>query len=63
MIKVKDGVATREPLPDFLYGLLPESLADLSWTDPALGVQDLAWWPEENTEGPLGADKKWSAGY
>lgn len=61
MIKVKDGVATREPIPVFLYGLLPESLVDLSWTDPALGVQDSAWWPEENTEGELGANKKWGA--
>lgn len=61
MIKVRNGIATREPIPAFLIGLLPESLADLSWTDPALGVQDLAWWPEENTEGPLGANKKWGA--
>ena len=61
MIKVKDGVASREPLPDFLYGLMPESLVDLSWTDPALGVQQDAWWPEENTEGELAANKKWGA--
>lgn len=61
MIKVKDGVASREPLPDFLYGLMPESLIDLSWTDPALGVQRDAWWPEENAEGELGANKKWGA--
>lgn len=61
MIKVQDVVATREPIPDFLYGLLPESLVDLSWTDPALGVQDVAWWPEENTEGELGTNKKWGA--
>ena len=61
MIKVKDGVATREPIPAFLYGLLPESLADLSWTDPALGVQDCAWWPEEDVSGELGTNKKWGA--
>lgn len=61
MIKVKDGVASREPLPDFLHGLMPESLVDLSWTDPALGVQQDAWWPEENTEGELGVNKKWGA--
>jgi len=59
MIKVKDGIATREPIPAFLYGLLPESLADLSWTDPALGVQDCAWWPEEDVSGELGTNKKW----
>ncbi|WP_207291504.1 DUF4376 domain-containing protein [Pseudomonas sp. DP16D-R1] len=61
MIKVKDGAASREPLPDFLYGLMPESVADLSWTDPSLGVQDVAWWPEENAEGELGTNKKWGA--
>lgn len=47
MIKVQNSTATREPLPQFLQGLAAESLADLSWTDPALGVQDCAWWPEE----------------
>lgn len=46
MIKVQDNQATRAPIPAFLIGLAPESLADLSWTDPALGVQDCAWWPE-----------------
>ena len=61
MIKVQNGTATREPLPVFLHGLLPESLVDLSWTDPQLGVQNAAWWPEENTEGELGANKKWGA--
>lgn len=59
MIKVKDGVASREPLPDFLYGLMPESLVDLSWTDPALGVQGSAWWPEEDTPVELEPDMKW----
>ena len=61
MIKVENGVATREPIPAFLYGLLPESLADLSWTDPALGVQGATWWPEEDVSGELGTDKKWGA--
>lgn len=46
MIKVQNNTATREPIPAFLQGLAPESLADLSWTDPALGVQDCAWLPE-----------------
>ena len=61
MVKVQNGTAVREPIPPFLHGLLPESLADLSWTDPALGVQDVAWWPEENAEGELGVNKKWGA--
>lgn len=63
MIKVENGIATREPIPSFLVSpnLLPESLADLSWTDPSYGVQDAAWWPEENTEGELGINKKWGA--
>jgi len=61
MIKVENGTVTRELLPAFLVNLLPESLADLSWTDPALGVQNCAWWPEENTEGELAPNKKWGA--
>jgi len=54
MIKVQNNTATREPLPPFLRGLAPESLADLGWTDPALGVSDAAWWPEEDQSAPLG---------
>lgn len=61
MVKVENGIATREPLPAFLQGLLPESLVDLSWTDPGLGVQGCAWWSEENIEGELGINKKWGA--
>lgn len=54
MIKVQSNLATREPLPTFLQGLAPESLADLSWTDPALGVSDSAWWPEVDESPALG---------
>lgn len=54
MIKVHNGIAVREPIPDFIRGLAPESLADLSWTDPALGVSDAAWWPEEDQSPALG---------
>lgn len=65
MVKVENGVATREPIPDFLdQSGTPEALAsllDLSWTDPSLGVQDSAWWPEENGDVELGANKKWDA--
>ncbi len=48
MIKIQNNTLSREPLPRFLLGLASSSLADLSWTDPALGVQDCAWWPEED---------------
>jgi hypothetical protein len=61
MVKIENGVASREPLPKFLMGLAPESLADLSWTDPQLGVQGAAWWPEEDQSGELAANKKWGA--
>ena len=65
MVKVENGIATREPIPDFLdRSGTPEALAallDLSWTDPALGVQSAAWWPEENNEGELASGKKWGA--
>lgn len=61
MVKVENGKPSREDLPDFLKGLASESLPDLSWTDPALGVQGSAWWPEEDGDGELGANKKWGA--
>lgn len=48
MIKIQSNTLTREPLPPFLQGLAPQSLTDLSWTDPQLGVSDCAWWPEED---------------
>lgn len=47
MFKIIGNQVTRKPLPTFLQGLALESLADLSWTDPALGVQEAAWWPED----------------
>ena len=53
MIKIQNNTATREPIPVFLQGLSPESLADLSWTDPQLGVQDCAWWSETYDDVPI----------
>lgn len=55
MIKVNLSTqqSTRDPLPSFLYGLQPESLQDLSWTDPTLGVSDYAWWHEVDKSQPL----------
>jgi hypothetical protein len=65
MIKIQNGIPTREPVPDFLdQSDTPEaraSLLDLSWTDPQFGVQDAAWWPEENADSELGTNKKWGA--
>ena len=54
MVKVQNNIATSEPIPPFLIGLAAESLADLSWTDPALGVSDCAWWPEVDHSPVLG---------
>lgn len=53
MIKVQNNTATREGIPAFLQGLAQESLVDLSWTDPALGVSDAAWWPEVDQSSAL----------
>lgn len=61
MIKVQSNAVTREPLPPFLRGLAPSSLADLSWTDPALGVSDCAWWPEEDQSPALGEFERYGA--
>lgn len=54
MIKIKNNIASREVLPVFLQGLTNESLQDLSWTDASLGVQDCAWYPEEDQSQSLG---------
>lgn len=48
--------AERVPLPDFLAGLAPESLANLAWTDRELGVQDYAWWPSLDETPSFDAD-------
>lgn len=61
MIKVQNNTATREPIPAFLHGLTPESLQDLSWTDPQLGVQDAAWWPEEDQSPALSERQRYGA--
>lgn len=57
MIKVQNNIATREPLPSFLRGLSPETLRDLSFTDPALGVQDVQWLPEDDQTPELGENQ------
>lgn len=57
MIKVENNVATREPIPSFLLGVDENALADLSWTDPALGVSEAAWWPENDQSPELGLDQ------
>ena len=59
MIKVQNNIPTREALPAFLQGLQVESLADLSWTDPALGVSDCKWLPEVDTSPALGAYERY----
>lgn len=61
MIKVQNNTATREGIPAFLQGLAPESLADLSWTDPALGVADAAWWPEVDQSPALQRHERYDA--
>ncbi|MAD43584.1 MAG: hypothetical protein CMH98_01145 [Oceanospirillaceae bacterium] len=45
-VNLQTNTAQRVPLPQFLKGLKPESLKDLSWTDPALNLHGYGWWPE-----------------
>jgi hypothetical protein len=54
LIYVTPTGASRTPIPEYLEGLDPESLADLSWTDPSLGLQGCAWWPGVDESEPLG---------
>ena len=61
MIKVQNGVATREPIPQFLIGLPAQTLMDLTFTDPAQGVHDCAWWPEEDRSLQLGLYQRYGA--
>lgn len=61
MIKIQNNTATREPIPQFLVGLAPESIADLRWTDPALGVSDCAWWPEVDQSPELNEYQRYGA--
>lgn len=63
LIKVRGLIATREPLPEYLDSpkLLPESLADLSWTDPQLGLHGVAWWPADDQSPALGENQRYGA--
>lgn len=61
MIKIQNNTATREGIPAFLQGLAQESLVDLSWTDPALGVSDAAWWPEVDQSPALQRHERYDA--
>ena len=61
MIKLQNNQLTREPIPPFLIGLSPETLRDLSWTDPALGVQDSKWLPEVDQSPPLQQYQRYGA--
>lgn len=61
MIKVQNGIASRDQLPAFLQGLAPESLADLTWTDAMLAVQDCAWLPEDANYAQLAQFEKFGA--
>lgn len=61
MIKLQNNTLSREAMPAFLLGLQDESLLDLSWTDPALGVQDCAWLPEVDQSPPLQQYERYGA--
>lgn len=61
MLKVKNNLVFHEELPLFLHGLSQESLYDLSWTDPVLGVSGCAWWPEEDQSPSLKEFERYGA--
>jgi len=48
MFKIHNNTATKEEIPSFLVGLSNDSLSDLSWTDPSLGVSEFAWYIERD---------------
>jgi|TARA_R110000772_G_scaffold54324_3_gene124067 hypothetical protein len=51
---------TRTSLPQNLKGLAQESLDDLSWTDPALGLENIGFWIEAKEESIPNAVQKYS---
>ena len=60
LAKVLNGIdVSKTPLPEYLIGLSIESLQDLSWTDPALGVSNAAWWPIEESLDSLNEYEKY----
>jgi hypothetical protein len=61
MIKLQNNTLSRDPIPSFLVGLAPESLADLSWTDPNLGVADCKWLPETDQSPALAEYERYGA--
>lgn len=61
LINVRDGVAERIPVPDYLYGLAPQDLADIDWIGPTLPAYGSAWWPEEFAEDEPDFGYKWGA--
>lgn len=48
LAKVFNGSAARDPLPDCVAALALADLANLDWTDPALGLHGCGWWPIED---------------
>lgn len=50
---VKDGVASRTPLPSELWGITPDGLFDLEWLPESYGVRGCQWWPIEDQSAPL----------
>lgn len=61
LINVRDGVAERIPVPDYLYGLEPKDLADIDWIGPGFPAYGSAWWPEEFAEEAPDFGYKWGA--
>lgn len=59
LINVRDGVAERIPVPDYLFGLAPEDLASIDWIGPTYPAYGSAWWPEEFAEDAPAFGYKW----
>ncbi len=55
-VNLETGHVEAVALPDFLIGLSYESLVDLSWTDPALGVQGFGWFSEHQQHPEYNSD-------
>lgn len=62
-VNINTKACSEEAVPDFLVGLDVESLANLTWTDAALGLRNFAWWPVDVTEVPFNPETHEVSGY
>lgn len=62
LIRVKNGVPDREPIPAYLVGLPVSYYADLSWADASYGLAGVMWLPPDDKTPALGRFQQYGPG-